>query len=66
MFAAQIIHDPENAVAKTLEQAILKLDALNKMGNAQARWGQVKVGAGLLRRQKVVVCRASSKLSSEK
>ena len=39
MFAAQIIHDPESAVAKTLEQAILKLDALNKMGNARARWG---------------------------
>ena len=39
MFAAQIIHDPEHAVATTLEHAILKLDALNKMGNAQARWG---------------------------
>ena len=39
MFATQILHDPETAVAKTLEQAILKLDALNKMGNAQAKWG---------------------------
>ena len=39
MFAAQIIHDPENAVAKTLEQAILKLNAMNNMGNAEARWG---------------------------
>jgi hypothetical protein len=39
MFATQIIHDPETAVAKTLEQAILKLDAMNKMGHAQAKWG---------------------------
>ena len=39
MFAAKIIHDPENATAKTLEQAIMKLDALNRQGNAQARWG---------------------------
>ena len=39
MFATQILHDPETAVAKTLEQAIMKLDAMNKMGNAQARWG---------------------------
>ena len=39
MFAAQIIHDPESAVAKTLEQTILKLNAMNKMGNAEARWG---------------------------
>lgn len=39
MFAAQILHDPENAVAETLEQAIQKLDALMKQGNADARWG---------------------------
>jgi hypothetical protein len=40
MFAAQILHDPENAVAKTLEHAILKLNALMKQGNADGRWGR--------------------------
>jgi len=39
MFSAQIIHDPESAVAKTLPQAIQKLDALMKRGNANSRWG---------------------------
>jgi hypothetical protein len=39
MFSTQILHDPENAIARTLEHSILKLNALIKMGNAQARWG---------------------------
>ena len=39
MFAAQLRHDPERAVAKTLDQAIEKLDALMKMGNADVKWG---------------------------
>ena len=39
MFAAKLRHDPEGAVAKTLDQAIEKLDALMKMGNADIKWG---------------------------
>ena len=39
MFAAKLIHDPEEAVAKTLDQAILKLDALMKKGHADTKWG---------------------------
>jgi len=39
MFAAKLRHDPEGAVAKTFDQAIEKLDALMKMGNADTRWG---------------------------
>ena len=39
MFQAQLIHDPESAVAKTLEQSILKLNALMKTGNADTKWG---------------------------
>ena len=39
MFSAQLIHDPESAVAKTLDQAVLKLDALMKQGNADTKWG---------------------------
>jgi hypothetical protein len=39
MFSAQIIHDPESAVAKTLSQAIQKLDALMRCGNAAKQWG---------------------------
>jgi hypothetical protein len=39
MFSAQLLHDPEQAVAKTLEQAILKLNALMKKGHADTKWG---------------------------
>ena len=39
MFAAKLRHDPEGAVAKTLDQAIEKLNALMKMGNADIKWG---------------------------
>jgi hypothetical protein len=38
MFTAQLIHDPESAVAKTLDQSILKLNAMMKNGNADTRW----------------------------
>ena len=39
MFSAQLIHDPEQAIAKTLDQAILKLNALMKKGHADTKWG---------------------------
>jgi hypothetical protein len=39
MFSAQLIHDPEEAVAKTLDEAILKLNALMKKGHADTQWG---------------------------
>ena len=39
MFTAQLLHDPEQAVAKTLDQAILKLNALMKKGHADTKWG---------------------------
>ena len=39
MFTSQLIHDPEQAVAKTLDQAILKLNALMKKGHADTKWG---------------------------
>lgn len=38
MFSAQLIHDPESAVATNLEQSILKLNALMKAGNNDTRW----------------------------
>ena len=39
MFASKLRHDPVSAVATTLDQAIEKLHALMKMGNADVKWG---------------------------
>lgn len=39
MFTAQLLHDPEQAVATTLDQAILKLNSLMKKGHADTKWG---------------------------
>ena len=39
MFAAKLRHDPAGAVAKTLDQAVEKLNALMKMGSADVKWG---------------------------
>ena len=39
MFAAKLRTDPVSTTAKTLDQAVMKLDALMKMGNADTKWG---------------------------
>ena len=36
---AQLIHDPEHYVARTLDEAIQKLARLNEVYNANQRWG---------------------------
>lgn len=35
---SKLLHDPQNYVAKTLDQAIQKLSALNEMYDASLRW----------------------------